>query len=431
MLAGISYAQTPMLVLELSATTLTEGENLAASCTAQTITASRVLYIEGESVSHRISADRLSILTFGISTTWIIHPVLRKDAGEYYCFAGGDQGTHLDSPAQILTVNLPPPMLVLELSTTTVTAGERLTASCTAQNITASRVLYAEGESVVQRIGADRLSIILSGNTTTWIIDPVQREDAGRYRCFAGGDQGTHLDSLPQNVTVHFPPNVSVAMPAANTVSGEPAVVVLSVDALPEVTGVQFTLPSARAEDPSLSASGVTSGDVTLTFSSVDRQYNGMYTANFTNNVGFGTVDFELTVYFGPFFSYEGVEQVDGASINLTFAGGQNVTIVCNVSATNPAVSSLLLTTPDAFNVEFEEGTGTIKITNTTAGNEGNYTCTANNGKTTPKSMTFVLTMDEFSPSGSTTDSARNLLATVSVTVVMLLATRFLSSTLS
>ena len=39
--------------------------------------------------------------------------------------------------------------------------------------------------------------------TTTWTIDPVQREDAGEYYCFAGGDQATHLDSPPQNVTVY------------------------------------------------------------------------------------------------------------------------------------------------------------------------------------------------------------------------------------
>ena len=95
-------------------------------------------------------------------------------------------------------------MLVLELSANSVTAGEQLIASCTATTPTASRVLYIDGESVEQRISADRLDTATSDddNTTTWTIDPVQRGDAGEYYCFAGGDQSSHLDSLPQNVTV-------------------------------------------------------------------------------------------------------------------------------------------------------------------------------------------------------------------------------------
>ena len=129
-----------------------------------------------------------------------------------------------------------------------------------------------------------------------------------------------------------------------------------------------------------------------------------MYTANFTNDVGYGAVDFELSVYFGPYFSYEGEEQVDGATMNVTFARGQNLTLICNVSATNPAVSSLVLGRPDASNVDFEEGTGTITITGATTASEGDYTCTANNGETIPTTMTFVLRMDSPPSSASLED---------------------------
>ena len=128
------------------------------------------------------------------------------------------------------------------------------------------------------------------------------------------------------------------------------------------------------------------------------------YTASFTNDVGYGTVDLDLTVYFGPYFSYEREEQVDGATMNVTFAGGQNLTLICNVSATNPAVSSLVLRRPEASNVDFEEGTGTITITGATTANEGNYTCTANNGETTPTTIMFVLRMDSPPSSASLED---------------------------
>ena len=86
-------------------------------------------------------------------------------------------------------------------------------------------------------------------------------------------------------------------MPAENVLSGQSTAVVISVEALPEITDVQIFLPSANAQKPSLSAEGVTNGNVTLNFSSVNRYNNGAHTVNFTNAVGSGTVDIQLTVY--------------------------------------------------------------------------------------------------------------------------------------
>ena len=100
-------AQRPQLVLELSANNVTAGEQLNASCTATTTTASRALYIDGLTNVERITPrDRVTTLggSGELTTTWIIDPVQRGDAGEYYCFAGGDQSSHSDSPAQIVTV---------------------------------------------------------------------------------------------------------------------------------------------------------------------------------------------------------------------------------------------------------------------------------------------------------------------------------------
>ena len=216
-LVGLSYAQRPELVLELSATNVTVGDQLNVSCSGQSITASRTVYIDGQSIVERISADRWSFFVNQTTTTWIIDPVQPEDAGEYFCFAGGDQGTHTDSLPQNVTVYVPPrPVLVLQLSVTNITVGEQLAASCTAQTITAIRVLYINGESAAQHISADRLSSNSSGMTTTWIIDPIQLEDAGEYYCFAGGDQGTHMDSPLQNVTVYISPD------ATNLTSPEP-----------------------------------------------------------------------------------------------------------------------------------------------------------------------------------------------------------------
>ena len=108
MIVGLAYAQKPELVLELSATNVTVGDQLNASCTGQTMTTSRVLYINGESIRQRISVDRWSALSSGTTTTWFIDPIQPGDAGEYHCFAGGEQGSHVDSPPQNLTVYIPP-----------------------------------------------------------------------------------------------------------------------------------------------------------------------------------------------------------------------------------------------------------------------------------------------------------------------------------
>ena len=148
---------------------------------------------------------------------------------------------------------------------------------------------------------------------------------------------------------------------------------------------------------------------------------------------------------------------MNGTSIRKTFPGGEDVNIVCDVAASNPAVSSLTLSTSsDVSNVDFDEGTGTITIRRATAANTGTYTCTADNGQTTRTTISFVLTIDDMPTTRepttartSTTDSAGqlmpfsssqsflyylfsvfyagNLLATFSVAVVMLLAAILLS----
>ena len=122
-------------------------------------------------------------------------------------------------------------------------------------------------------------------------------------------------------------PVITIAVPAENVPSGQSTAVVISVDALPEVTDVQVFLPSPNASKPSLFADGttysnvtlnfslvegvfhsnitlnfslvegVTHGNVTLNFSSVNRYNNGAHTVNFTNAVGSGTIDIPLTVF--------------------------------------------------------------------------------------------------------------------------------------
>ena len=86
-------------------------------------------------------------------------------------------------------------------------------------------------------------------------------------------------------------------MPPENVLSGQLVTIVISVSAVPEITAVQFSLPSESAQEPTHSAINVTSGNVTFEFSSVNRYNNGSYTINFTNAFGSGAVDFQLTVY--------------------------------------------------------------------------------------------------------------------------------------
>ena len=92
-------------------------------------------------------------------------------------------------------------------------------------------------------------------------------------------------------------PVVTIAVPAENVLFGQSATLVISINALPEVTDVHIFLPSASAQESSFSAINVTSGNVSLEFSSVNRYNNGTYTVNFTNAVGSDTVDFQLTVF--------------------------------------------------------------------------------------------------------------------------------------
>ena len=99
------------------------------------------------------------------------------------------------SPAEL-------PPLVLELSANNVTAGEQLTASCTASVPLGNRVLHIDGQSIITRIENSRESSNSDGSTTTWTINPVQPGDAGEYSCIAGDQSTTDSDSSPQNVTV-------------------------------------------------------------------------------------------------------------------------------------------------------------------------------------------------------------------------------------
>ena len=90
---------------------------------------------------------------------------------------------------------------------------------------------------------------------------------------------------------------VVIIVPPENVLLGESATVVFSIAAVPKITDVQVLLPSESAQQPSHSSVGITSGNVTFEFSSVNRYNNGTYTVNFTNAVGSDTVDFQLTVF--------------------------------------------------------------------------------------------------------------------------------------
>ena len=85
---------------------------------------------------------------------------------------------------------------------------------------------------------------------------------------------------------------VKIVVPPENVLFNESVSVVFSIAAVPEITDVQVLLPSKSAQQPSHSAVGVTSGNVTFEFSSVNRYNNGTYTVNFTNAVSSGTFDF-------------------------------------------------------------------------------------------------------------------------------------------
>ena len=115
----------------------------------------------------------------------------------------------------------------------------------------------------------------------------------------------------------------------------------------------------------------------------------------FYKNIHFlGNYFVPITVFTdGPFFSYDGEEQMDGASITVNTSETDDVSIICNVTATNPILTFLNLTSrPIASNVYFDNGT--ISITSATVDNAGNYTCTADNGVTTPTNINFILVVN-------------------------------------
>ena len=107
----------------------------------------------------------------------------------------------------------------------------------------------------------------------------------------------------------------------------------------------------------------------------------------------------------GPFFSYEGQEQVDGAFIVINASETDDINITCSVTATNPIVTSLSLARPPGNNVYFDNETGTITIAGANVTNAGIYTCTADNAVTTPNNISFVLTVNGH-PTANTTKPA-------------------------
>ena len=90
---------------------------------------------------------------------------------------------------------------------------------------------------------------------------------------------------------------------------------------------------------------------------------------------------------------------MNGTSISIPVVEASNITINCNVTASNPEVISLTLTRPSANNVDFDNATGTITIESVTMDNEGTYTCSADNGVTAPTNINFVLMLPTVSSS--------------------------------
>ena len=63
---------------------------------------------------------------------------------------------------------------------------------------------------------------------------------------------------------------------------------------------------------------------------------------------------------------------MDGASITVNTSETDDISITCSVTATNPILTSLKLTSrPIASNIYFDNGSGIITITGATVDNAG------------------------------------------------------------
>ena len=92
-------------------------------------------------------------------------------------------------------------------------------------------------------------------------------------------------------------PILTITESPKNVSVGQPATVVISINALPaQLLSVSVSLPSTNAQPPNISVNESSSIAV-INFSSVSRSNNGTYTVTATLDIGSRKIDFQLLVY--------------------------------------------------------------------------------------------------------------------------------------
>jgi hypothetical protein len=368
--ASLTVNFPPTITLQPSNQTVTEGQAASFTATANGSPAPTVQW----QVS--TNGGTFSDVPGASSTTLTLTNTTASMNGNQYHAVFTNVSGNITTTAATLTVNVAP-LITLQPSNQTVTAGQTATFTATATATPSPTVQWQ-----VSTNGGTFSDVAGASSTTLSLTSTTASMNGNQYHAVFTNDSG-NVTTTAATLTVNFPPTITLQPSNQTVTEGQTATFTATANGNPAPT-VQWQVSTNGGAFSDVAGASSTTLTITGTTASMSgNQYHAMFT-NASGNVT--TTAATLTVNFAPTITLQ--------PSNQTVTAGQTATFTATASGTpTPTVQWQVSTNGGTFSDVAGASSTTLSLTSTTASMNGNqyhavFTNASGNVTTTAATLT-------------------------------------------
>ncbi|KAK2809778.1 hypothetical protein Q5P01_000491 [Channa striata] len=356
---------------EKSSESVREGDSVTLTCLAKGVPTPNISWVRNNQV---VSNE----------AEWTITRIDASYSGVYHCEAQNKHGTEQSQP---VTVNVTyAPDVEIETTSSEVKEGDTVSFTCAVKRSNPQPDTYTW-----QKDGAN------IGHFQTYVVNRMKPEDSGSYTCTATNTVGTGTSPALQINVKYRPRKTNLLISESNARLGQPFSFTCNTDAYPPPLKYSwYRYNNNKHFDSSQWTSRTTATNV-LKLEQVQREDEGIYKCNATNEIGTGDDSEEENIQV----LYPPTEPILSMAEEVT--ENTTITISCTVESVPPSrLTVKMASTSKSANsksVSSQRGEYWLSnnnlqlIFNVTSADDGFYTCTALNslGSNTSKQRKLVV----------------------------------------
>ncbi|KAK2844927.1 hypothetical protein Q5P01_011586 [Channa striata] len=357
---------------EKSSESVREGDSVTLTCLAKGVPTPNISWVRNNQV---VSNE----------AEWTITRIDASYSGVYHCKAQNKHGTEQSQP---VTVNVTyAPDVEIQTTSSEVKEGDTVSFTCAVKRSNPQPDTYTW-----QKDGAN------TQHLQTYVVNRMKPEDSGSYTCTATNTVGTGTSPALQINVKYRPRKTNLLIVPSNARLGQPFSFTCNTDAYPPPLKYSwYRYNNNKHFDSSQWTSRTTATNV-LKLEQVQREDEGIYKCNATNEIGTGDDSKEENIQV----LYPPTEPILSMAKEVT--ENTTITISCTVESVPPShrLTVKMASTSKSANsksVSSQRGEYWLSnnnlqlIFNVTSADDGFYTCTALNslGSNTSKERKLVV----------------------------------------